>query len=71
MLTLTDPSLLRCQLHINGNWVDADNGATIGVLNPATHEEIIAISNAGAAETRRAIETAETAFASWRQVVAK
>ena len=71
MLHLTDPSLLRSQLHINGNWVDADNSATIGVFNPATNEEIIAISNAGAAETRRAIETAETAFGSWRQVVAK
>ena len=71
MLNLTDPSLLRSQLHINGNWVDADNSATIGVFNPATNEEIIAISNAGAAETRRAIETAETAFGSWRQVVAK
>jgi succinate-semialdehyde dehydrogenase/glutarate-semialdehyde dehydrogenase len=71
MLTLTDPSLLRSQLHINGNWLDADNGATIGVLNPATHEEIIAISNAGAAETRCAIQAAEIAFSSWRQVVAK
>ena len=71
MLALTDPSLLRSQLHINGNWVDADSGATIGVLNPATHEEIIAISNAGAAETRCAIEAAEIAFARWRQVVAK
>ena len=71
MLTLTDPTLLRSQLYINGAWVDADNGATMGVFNPATKEEIIAIPNAGAAETRRAIEAADTAFASWRHVVAK
>ncbi|MDG2047569.1 MAG: NAD-dependent succinate-semialdehyde dehydrogenase [Halioglobus sp.] len=71
MLTLTDPSLLRSQLHINGNWVDADSGATSAVFNPATNEEIITVANAGAAETQRAIETAETAFSSWRQVVAK
>ena len=71
MLKLTDPSLLRSQLYIDGAWVDADNGATMGVFNPATHEEIIAIPNAGADETRRAIEAADKAFTSWRQVVAK
>ena len=69
MLKLNDSSLLRSQLYIDGNWVDADNGATMGVLNPATREEIIAIPNAGADETRRAIEAADRAFASWRQVV--
>ena len=71
MLNLTDPSLLRSQLYIDGNWVDADNGATMGVFNPATREEVIAIPNAGADETRRAIEAADKAFTSWRQVVAK
>lgn len=71
MLKLTDPSLLRSQLYIDGNWVDADNGATMGVINPATQEEIVAIPNAGADETRRAIEAADKAFTSWRQVVAK
>ena len=71
MLKLTDPSLLRSQLYIDGKWVDADNGATMGVFNPATKEEIIAIPNAGAAETRRAIEAADRAFTSWRNVVAK
>jgi succinate-semialdehyde dehydrogenase / glutarate-semialdehyde dehydrogenase len=71
MLKLTDPTLLRDKLYIDGQWVDADNGATMPVANPATREEIISIPNAGADETRRAIEAADTAFASWRQVVAK
>jgi succinate-semialdehyde dehydrogenase/glutarate-semialdehyde dehydrogenase len=71
MLNLKDASLLRSQLYIDGQWVDADNGATVAVLNPATRDEIIAIPNAGAAETRRAIEAADRAFASWRNVVAK
>ena len=71
MLTLNDASLLRTQLYIDGHWVDADSGATMPVLNPATRAEIVAIPNAGAAETRRAIEAAERAFASWRNVVAK
>ena len=34
MLKLTDPSLLRSQLYIDGAWVDADNGATMGVFQP-------------------------------------
>ncbi|MAT95304.1 MAG: succinate-semialdehyde dehydrogenase (NADP(+)) [Halioglobus sp.] len=71
MLTLTDPSLLRNQLYIDGAWVDADNGATMAVSNPATREEIVSIPNAGADETRRAIAAAERALPGWGQVVAK
>ncbi len=71
MLKLTDKTLLCSQLYIDGAWVDANNGATMGVFNPATKEELVAIPNAGAAETRRAIEAADTAFTTWRNVVAK
>ncbi len=71
MLKLNDPTLLRSQLYIDGQWVDADSGATMPVLNPATREEIVSIPNAGADETRRAIEAADRAFGSWRHVVAK
>ncbi len=71
MLKLSDPTLLRNQLYIDGQWSDADNGATIPVFNPATREEIVSIPSAGADETRRAIEAADRAFAGWRKVVAK
>ncbi|HEY6130953.1 MAG TPA: NAD-dependent succinate-semialdehyde dehydrogenase [Halioglobus sp.] len=71
MPNLIDTSLLRSQLYIDGKWVNADSGATMGVFNPATREEIIAIPNAGTAETRRAIEAADRAFSGWRQLVAK
>jgi len=71
MLTLSNPELLRSQLYINGEWVAADNGATMPVFNPASKEKIIEIPNAGAAETRRAIEAADVAFQSWKNVVAK
>ncbi|ARN75628.1 NAD-dependent succinate-semialdehyde dehydrogenase [Oceanicoccus sagamiensis] len=71
MLNLKDNTLLRSQLFIDGAWVDADNGAVMPVLNPATKEKIIDIPNAGAAETRRAIEAADVAFQSWKNIVAK
>ena len=38
MLNLKDPELLRQQCYIDGAWVDADNGATLDVTNPATGE---------------------------------
>ena len=34
-LELGDPALLRTQAYIDGKWVDADDGATLDVLNPA------------------------------------
>ena len=35
-LTLNDPDLLRQQAYIDGQWVDADSGATFPVIDPAT-----------------------------------
>ena len=34
-IQLKDPTLLRQQCYIDGEWVDADDGATIAVTNPA------------------------------------
>ena len=40
-LSLSDPTLLKSQAYVNGQWVDADDGATFPVTNPATGEVII------------------------------
>ena len=71
MLKLSNASLLRTQLYINGEWVDADSGDTMEVFNPATKAPITRIPNAGSAETRRAIEAADRAMQGWRSLVAK
>ena len=71
MLQLKDPSLLRQQAYLNGEWADADNGATLAVSNPATGAQIGTIPHMGAAETRRAIEAANTAWPAWRKKTAK
>lgn len=68
---MTISSLLREKCFINGEWVDADNGATIDVTNPATGEKLGTVPNCGAAETRRAIEAAEAALPAWRAKTAK
>jgi succinate-semialdehyde dehydrogenase/glutarate-semialdehyde dehydrogenase len=71
MLQLQDPTLLRQQAFINGEWSDADNGATLAVTNPATGEQIGTIPLMGAAETRRAIAAANAAWPAWRKKSAK
>ncbi|HJT11869.1 MAG TPA: NADP-dependent succinate-semialdehyde dehydrogenase [Dongiaceae bacterium] len=70
-LSLKDPSLFRQQCYINGQWADADSGKTIDVTNPATGEVLGTIPNMGTAETRRAIEAANAAWAGWRKKTAK
>ena len=71
MLQLKDPSLLRHQAYINGQWCDADDGKTLAVTNPATGEEIGSIAYMGAAETKRAIDAAQAAWPAWRKKTAK
>ncbi len=61
---------MRQAILINGEWVQADNGQTIDVTNPATGLKIGTVPKAGKAETRRAIEAAEEAFKSWRKTTA-
>ncbi|MEM1272763.1 MAG: NAD-dependent succinate-semialdehyde dehydrogenase [Pseudomonadota bacterium] len=47
---------------IFGEWVGADDGSTIDVVNPATEEKIGTVPNSGGPETNRAIEAAANAF---------
>ena len=63
--SLSDPSLLRTQAYINGEWVDSDTGETFPVFNPVTQEVIVEVASVGAAETRRAIEAAAVAQKAW------
>ncbi|KAA1192550.1 NAD-dependent succinate-semialdehyde dehydrogenase [Pseudohalioglobus sediminis] len=70
-LSLADHSLLKTQAYIDGQWVDADNGATLPVSNPANGEVIANIAKVGAAETRRAVEAAHRAMQAWKQRPAK
>ncbi len=70
-MKITDQALLRTQAYIDGEWTDADSGETQDVTNPATGETIATVAKCGTAETRRAIEAAERALASWRRKTAK
>jgi succinate-semialdehyde dehydrogenase/glutarate-semialdehyde dehydrogenase len=71
MLKLKDPSLFIQQALIAGEWVDADDGKTIAVVNPANGEQLGTVPMCGAAETARAIAAADVAQRAWRDVAAK
>ena len=58
---IADSQLLKTHAYVEGTWIDADDGSTFAVTNPATGAVIAEVAKCGAAETRRAIEAAEKA----------
>ncbi|HEY9066435.1 MAG TPA: aldehyde dehydrogenase family protein, partial [Burkholderiaceae bacterium] len=71
MLNLKDPTLLRQQAYVAGEWINADDAATVAVVNPATGLTLGTVPMCGAAETKRAIAAAEVAQRAWAKVSAK
>ncbi len=68
-ISLQDPSLLRTECYIDGQWVTS--GTTFPVANPATGETIAEVADLGAAQTRQAIESAARAMETWKARPAK
>ena len=55
----------RYQLLINGEWVDAENGATFETFSPATGEKLATCADAGAADVEKAVQAARAAQPAW------
>src|SRR6204780_1229296 len=68
-LELKDPSLLKTQCYVAGEWIGG--AATIPVTNPVDDSVIAHVPKLGAAETRRALESAEKAQKIWARKTAK
>jgi len=68
---LKDPTLLRDQSYIDGQWGDADSRQRIDVDNPADGSLVATVPEMGAAEAKRAIAAAEAALPAWRAMLAK
>lgn len=71
MLGVHHTDLIREACYINGQWVQADSGKTISVINPYNDDVLGKIPDCGSAETRRAIEAANAAWHPWRALSAK
>lgn len=57
---------LRQQCYIDGEWCDADSGATFEVSDPGSGAVLGTVPKMGSAETQRAIDAAEAALPAWR-----
>jgi len=70
-VNLKDMRLFREACYVDGKWIQAASGATVGVDNPATGEIIGKVPKLSGAETRHAIEAANEAFKPWSGRTAK
>ncbi len=61
-MRLNDPTLLKTQCFVNGEWIGT---GAISVTNPANGQEIARVPSFGAEETRQAISHAQAAFGPW------
>jgi succinate-semialdehyde dehydrogenase/glutarate-semialdehyde dehydrogenase len=53
------------QLYIGGEWVDAENGNTLTVSDPATGEHLATIANASESDAKKAMDAAASVQEEW------
>jgi succinate-semialdehyde dehydrogenase/glutarate-semialdehyde dehydrogenase len=70
-LELKDPTLLRQEAYVGGQWRCAGSGLTVAVTNPATGVEVGTIPQMIGPDAARAVSAAEAALPSWRDTLAK
>lgn len=68
---LKRPDLVCEQTLVAGDWIDADDGSTLDVTNPARGDVIARVPNLSRTETTRAIDAAHKAQKSWAAETAK
>ena len=66
---LKDPSLLKTDALINGNWIKG--ASRFDVLDPATGHKLADVANLGPADAETAIAAANAAWPAWRAKTAK
>ena len=67
---LVDSDLLKAAAFIGGSWLQAADGASVDVVNPASGEVIGAVPRMGSAEAAQAVDAAAAAFRSWKRLTA-
>jgi succinate-semialdehyde dehydrogenase/glutarate-semialdehyde dehydrogenase len=68
---VSDERLLRSEAFCDGQWVGADDGATLRVLNPADGSLVAAVPDLRVNETQVAIAAAHAAQPAWAALTAK
>jgi succinate-semialdehyde dehydrogenase / glutarate-semialdehyde dehydrogenase len=70
-MRLNNPTLLRCDAFIAGEWRAANEKGVITVANPATGAVVGTVPRFGVTETQEAIAAADQAAHEWRRTPAK
>jgi succinate-semialdehyde dehydrogenase/glutarate-semialdehyde dehydrogenase len=70
-MNLQNDQLLRTTNLIGGQWMAADDGALLAVVNPANGQKLAEVPLCGARETQRAIAAANAAWPAWRALTAR
>ncbi|HEY1367883.1 MAG TPA: NAD-dependent succinate-semialdehyde dehydrogenase [Gaiellaceae bacterium] len=70
-MATTANDLLLDRAYVDGTWVEADDGRTFDVLDPATGDVLARVPRMGADETRRAIAAAADALPAWKSSLAR
>ncbi|OTG71577.1 succinate-semialdehyde dehydrogenase (NADP(+)) [Acinetobacter sp. ANC 4169] len=70
-MQLNNPDLLKQQVFIDGLWMDAADGKSFAVTNPAIGETIAHVPSVSTAQVEQAVLAAETALHSWKNTTAK
>jgi succinate-semialdehyde dehydrogenase/glutarate-semialdehyde dehydrogenase len=68
---LKEAALLSSCALIDGQWMQAQSGASFAVNDPATGDTLARVPDMGVAETRLAIDAAERALSGWRARTAR
>lgn len=63
--------LFQTKAYINETWVDAANGATFDVTNPATLETLATLPEMSAVDVDKAVEAAQVAFLTYKKTSAR
>ncbi|HET6415001.1 MAG TPA: NADP-dependent succinate-semialdehyde dehydrogenase [Polyangiales bacterium] len=71
MQNLSDTRLFRQRCYVDGDWTQAEGGRSVAVTNPVNGEVIGHVPDCGAAETRKALQAAESALPGWRALPAR
>ncbi len=71
MMPSLDRGLLRNRAYIGGEWVDAADGSSFAVTDPADASVVATVADLSRADAERAIVAAHAAFPAWRTTSAK
>ena len=70
-MKIRDKNLFHQQCYVAGQWINAEDGATITVKNPSDNSHVGTVPKLSKTQISQAVDAAQEAFVSWRSKTAK